>query len=100
LKLRSRGLSPAEYRLRAPLRSARAARDRPVPPSRRPNILILSNASDGEPQSADAGSYFHTDYCTRRLARAMMLYSIEVPTVGGNTLFATSTRRTTICRTR
>jgi alpha-ketoglutarate-dependent taurine dioxygenase len=56
-----------------------------------PNILILSNVViDGEPQGlADAGSYFHTDYSYLAVpARATMLYSLEVPTVGGNTLFA------------
>jgi taurine dioxygenase len=56
-----------------------------------PNILILSNRrKDGEPVGlADAGTYFHTDYSYLQVpARATMLYSIEVPKVGGNTLFA------------
>src|SRR5215831_8396670 len=56
-----------------------------------PKILILSNVViDGEPQGlADAGSYFHTDYSYLAVpARATILYSLEVPTVGGNTLFA------------
>ena len=56
-----------------------------------PNILILSNVViDGEPQGlADAGTYFHTDYSYLAVpARATTLYSIEVPTVGGNTMFA------------
>jgi taurine dioxygenase len=56
-----------------------------------PNILILSNVViDGEPQGlADAGTYFHTDYSYLRVpARATMLYSIEVPKAGGDTLFA------------
>jgi taurine dioxygenase len=55
------------------------------------NILILSNVViDGEPQGlADAGTYFHTDYSYLAVpARATTLYSIEVPTSGGNTLFA------------
>ena len=55
------------------------------------NILILSNRRrDGQPAGlADAGSYFHTDYSYLQVpARATMLYSIEVPKVGGNTLFA------------
>ena len=55
------------------------------------NILILSNRRrDGQPVGlADAGSYFHTDYSYLQVpARATMLYSIEVPEVGGNTLFA------------
>ncbi len=56
-----------------------------------PNILILSNVViDGEPQGlADAGTYFHTDYSYLAVpARATTLYSIEVPAVSGNTLFA------------
>ena len=57
-----------------------------------PNILILSNVRDanGQPTGLqDAGSYFHTDYSYLRMpARATTLYSIQVPKVGGNTLFA------------
>lgn len=57
-----------------------------------PNILILSNrvADDGRPLGlADAGTYFHTDYSYLDVpARATTLYSIEVPAVGGDTLFA------------
>ena len=56
-----------------------------------PNILILSNRRrNGEPIGlADAGTYFHTDYSYLEVpARATMLYSIEVPKSGGNTLFA------------
>jgi alpha-ketoglutarate-dependent taurine dioxygenase len=55
------------------------------------NILILSNVViDGEPQGlADAGTYFHTDYSYLAVpARATMLYSLEVPEIGGDTLFA------------
>jgi taurine dioxygenase len=55
------------------------------------NILILSNVKvDGKPSGlADAGSYFHSDYSYLQVpARATMLYSIEVPQEGGNTLFA------------
>ena len=56
-----------------------------------PNILILSNrVENGKPAGlADAGTYFHTDYSYLQVpARATMLYSIEVPKSGGNTLFA------------
>src|SRR6266699_5968353 len=56
-----------------------------------PNILILSNRTkNGQPVGlADAGTYFHTDYSYLQVpARATMLYSIEVPKAGGNTLFA------------
>jgi taurine dioxygenase len=55
------------------------------------DILILSNRrKDGEPVGlADAGTYFHTDYSYLEVpARCTMLYSIEVPKVGGDTLFA------------
>jgi alpha-ketoglutarate-dependent taurine dioxygenase len=56
-----------------------------------PDILILSNrCENGRPIGlADAGSYFHTDYSYLQVpARVTMLYSIEVPSRGGNTLFA------------
>ncbi len=55
------------------------------------DILILSNRKkDGRPVGlADAGTYFHTDYSYLEApARATMLYSIEVPKKGGDTLFA------------
>jgi taurine dioxygenase len=55
------------------------------------DILILSNRTkDGQPVGlADAGTYFHTDYSYLEVpARATMLYSIEVPKKGGDTLFA------------
>src|SRR5262249_10668406 len=56
-----------------------------------PDILLLSHPQqDGRPVGfADAGSYFHTDYSYLAVpARLTMLYSIEVPSRGGNTLFA------------
>ena len=55
------------------------------------DILILSNVRrDGQPLGlADAGTYFHTDYSyLEEPARATMLYSIQVPGRGGDTLFA------------
>jgi taurine dioxygenase len=55
------------------------------------DILILSNRQkDGKPVGlADAGTYFHTDYSYLDVpARATLLYSIEVPSKGGDTLFA------------
>ena len=54
------------------------------------DILILSNVEkDGRPTGlADAGTYFHTDYSYLEVpARATMLYSIQVPKKGGDTLF-------------
>lgn len=57
-----------------------------------PDILILSNRKhpDGRPAGlADGGTYFHTDYSYLAVpARVTMLYSVEVPSKGGNTLFA------------
>jgi taurine dioxygenase len=55
------------------------------------DILILSNVQkDGKPVGlADAGTYFHTDYSYLEVpARCTTLYSIQVPKVGGDTLFA------------
>jgi len=55
------------------------------------DILILSNVQkNGEPIGlADAGTYFHTDYSYLDVpARATLLYSIQVPKQGGDTLFA------------
>src|SRR5258708_5928268 len=56
-----------------------------------PDILVLSNViRDGKPVGlADGGTYWHTDYSYLDIpARATLLYSIEVPKVGGDTLFA------------
>jgi taurine dioxygenase len=56
-----------------------------------PDILILSNVKkDGKPIGlADGGTYWHSDYSYLDIpARATLLYSIEVPKVGGDTLFA------------
>ena len=55
------------------------------------DILLLSNVmKNGNPTGlADAGTYFHTDYSYLEIpARATMLYSIQVPKKGGDTLFA------------
>lgn len=56
-----------------------------------PDILILSNVvRDGRPFGlADGGTYWHSDYSYLTIpARATVLYSIEVPQAGGDTLFA------------
>ncbi len=56
-----------------------------------PDILVLSNVvRNGKPLGlADGGTYWHTDYSYLDIpARATLLYSIQVPKVGGNTLFA------------
>jgi taurine dioxygenase len=92
LVLRAQSLTPAQY-------VAFARRFGPPEPHvidqfhhpADPDILILSNRkNDGQPVGlADAGTYFHTDYSYLQVpARATMLYSIEVPKSGGDTLFA------------
>ncbi len=56
-----------------------------------PDILILSNVvKDGKPVGlADGGTYWHSDYSYLEIpARATTLYSIQVPKLGGDTLFA------------
>ena len=60
--------------------------------SKNPAIMIISNIrEDGKQIGAlpDGEMHFHTDQCHQeRPAKATMLYSVEVPSVGGNTLFA------------
>jgi taurine dioxygenase len=57
-----------------------------------PAVMLISNIrKDGKPIGAlpDGEMHFHTDQCyIERPAAASMLYAIEVPSVGGNTLFA------------
>jgi taurine dioxygenase len=55
------------------------------------DILVLSNVKkDGKPIGlADGGTYWHSDYSYLEIpARATLLYSLQVPKVGGDTLFA------------
>src|SRR5262249_54957411 len=57
-----------------------------------PAVMLISNIrKGGKPIGAlpDGEMHFHTDQCyVERPAAASMLYAIEVPSVGGNTLFA------------
>lgn len=57
-----------------------------------PAVMLVSNIrKDGKPIGAlpDGEMHFHTDQCyIEKPAAASMLYAIEVPSVGGNTLFA------------
>jgi len=59
---------------------------------RHPAVMLVSNIrEDGKPIGAlpDGEMHFHTDQCHQEQpAMASMLYSIEVPSKGGNTLFA------------
>jgi taurine dioxygenase len=59
---------------------------------RHPSIMLISNIRrDGKPIGAlpDGEMHFHSDQCHQETpAKATMLYAIEVPSQGGNTLFA------------
>jgi taurine dioxygenase len=59
---------------------------------RHPAVMLISNIREGgKPIGAlpDGEMQFHTDQCyIERPAAASMLYAIEVPCAGGNTLFA------------
>ena len=57
-----------------------------------PAVMLISNIrEDGKPIGAlpDGEMHFHTDQCHQEVpAKATMLYAIEIPSEGGNTLFA------------
>lgn len=57
-------------------------------------ILVLSNRIKGEKPAglADAGSFWHSDVSYKpEPAKATLLYAVEVPDVGGDTLFCNLT---------
>lgn len=59
-----------------------------------PLIMVLSNrVENGKPKGmADAGSFWHTDVSYKpNPAKATMLYAVEVPDDGGDTLFCNLT---------
>jgi taurine dioxygenase len=57
-----------------------------------PSVMLISNIrADGKPIGAlpDGEMQFHTDQCHQAVpAKATVLYAIEIPSRGGNTLFA------------
>jgi taurine dioxygenase len=57
-----------------------------------PSVMLVSNIrEDGKPIGAlpDGEMHFHTDQCHQEIpAKATLLYAIEIPGQGGNTLFA------------
>jgi taurine dioxygenase len=57
-----------------------------------PSVMLVSNIrEDGKPIGAlpDGEMHFHTDQCHQEIpAKATLLYAIEIPSQGGNTLFA------------
>ena len=63
--------------------------------TRHPSVMLGSNIrQDGKPIGAlpDGEMYFHSDQCyVERPCKATFLYAMEIPSVGGNTLFASTT---------
>jgi taurine dioxygenase len=57
-----------------------------------PSVMLISNIREGgKPIGAlpDGEMHFHTDQCHQEIpAKASMLYAIEIPSKGGNTLFS------------
>jgi taurine dioxygenase len=57
-----------------------------------PSVMLVSNIrEDGKPIGAlpDGEMHFHTDQCHQEVpAKATLLYAIEIPSQGGNTLFS------------
>ena len=60
-----------------------------------PLVMVLSNRIKGDKKPAglkDAGSFWHSDVAYKpEPAKATMLYALEVPEVGGDTLFCNMT---------
>jgi taurine dioxygenase len=64
--------------------------------TKHPSVMLISNIrQDGKPIGAlpDGEMHFHTDQCHQETpAKATMLYAIEIPSQGGNTLFSNAYR--------
>jgi taurine dioxygenase len=64
--------------------------------AKHPSVMLISNIrEDGKPIGAlpDGEMHFHSDQCHQATpAKATLLYAIEVPSKGGNTLFANAYR--------
>src|SRR6267378_5136137 len=60
--------------------------------AKHPSVMLISNIrEDGKPIGAlpDGEMHFHTDQCHQETpAKASMLYAIEIPSKGGDTLFS------------
>jgi taurine dioxygenase len=60
--------------------------------TKHPSVMLISNIrEDGKPIGAlpDGEMHFHSDQCHQEIpAKATLLYAIEVPSKGGNTLFS------------
>jgi taurine dioxygenase len=60
--------------------------------AKHPSVMLVSNIrEDGKPIGAlpDGEMHFHTDQCHQAIpAKATMLYAIEIPSKGGDTLFS------------
>jgi taurine dioxygenase len=71
---------------------ARSTSGRTFKGVKNPAVMLVSNIrEDGKPIGAlpDGEMHFHTDQCHQATpAAATMLYAIEIPSKGGNTLFA------------
>ena len=60
--------------------------------AKHPSVMLISNIrEDGKPIGAlpDGEMHFHTDQCHQEVpAKATLLYALEIPSQGGNTLFS------------
>lgn len=71
---------------------AKVSSGRTFPGVKHPSVMLVSNIrADGKPIGAlpDGEMHFHTDQCHQEVpAKATMLYAMEIPSKGGDTLFS------------